>query len=312
MPHLRLRPARRALSTAGAALDRVLTKISVSGEALRNDASVSLRGRAINASDLRFVADELCQNGRLGELDMAANGFGEDGAEAVADVMRSCPALASLTLDNNNLRAGAAVICEALAENTGLRSLRIPANVVGPRASSAIADAIAANTTLEALDVGANAFGAVGGIGIARALANSAGSSRLRSLDLTACAVGVQSSTDLAQAFSGEDAHPLERLDMTTCFIGPEGLAEFAAMLRSNTTMRYLSLNDNNIGQLGDRTTGSCGTALAEALSVNTTLEVLDLSYNGLTHAAMGALLAANAARERPIELKLEGNGEER
>ena len=107
---------------------------------------------------------------------------------------------------------------------------------------------------------------------------------------------------------SGDEGHPLASLDLTTCFIGPEGLAEFAAMLHSNTTLEHLSLRDNNIGQLGDRSTGSCGTALAEALGSNSTLKVLDMSYNGLTDAAMAALTDANERRGVPLELRLEGN----
>ena len=290
------------------ALQRVLSKVGMTSEALRSETNINLRSNQMSADELTHIAGELIENRNLGELDLAANGFGERGAEAVADIMRRCAALSSLTLDNNNLRTGAMIISDALAENQGLLSLRMAANVVGPGASLKVADAIAVNTTLKALDLSSNAFGAVGGQALAKALARSAGTSNLRRLNLTACAVGVQSAVDLAASLSGTGGHGLAALDMTTCFIGPEGLAGFAAMLRDNTTLLELSLRDNNIGQLGDRESGTCGTALANALEANTTLRVLDLAYNGLSKPAMNALISANARRATPVDLILEGN----
>eukprot|EP00966_Prymnesium_polylepis_P140031 3234918-Prymnesium_polylepis.1 len=204
---------------------------------------------------------------------------------------------------------GAAVISEALAAHQGLRALYMPANVIGPSTAKRLAEAIATNISLEVLDLNSNAFGVIGGVALSKALAQSAGRSGLKRLSLTACGVGVDSAVQLAETLSGDSGHGLTALDMTTNFIGPEGVAAFAAMLHSNTTLAELSLSDNNIGQLGDRTTGTCGTALAAALEANTTLRVLDLTFNGLSDAAtqtlVGAKQRSDARRETPLELLL-------
>ena len=76
-------------------------------------------------------------------------------------------------------------------------------------------------------------------------------------------------------------------------------------MLRTNTTLEELSLSDNAIGELGNRDTGTCGSALAAALEVNSRLRVLDLTYNALSPAAMELLRAASERRATPLELRL-------
>ena len=92
------------------ALQRVLSKVGMTSEALRSETNINLRSNQMSADELTHIAGELIENRNLRELDLAANGFGERGAEAVADIMRRCAALSSLTLDNNNLRTGAMII----------------------------------------------------------------------------------------------------------------------------------------------------------------------------------------------------------
>lgn len=269
---------------------------------LRNSPRIDLRGKSLSASDVDAIADELAENSGLEQLDLSHNGFGGDGAGAVAKIVRACPGLTSLCVDSNNLRAAAAEVGEAVASHASLRALSISANVIGPTATKAFARAVASSPSLETLDFSANAFGPVGGRALAEALSSSAHSSKLRRLDLTACGVGPSGAVALAEALS---AHRLAHIEMTTNFIGPEGLAAFAAMLQDNTALEDLSLSDNAIGELGDRATGTCGSALATALEGNSTLRVLDLTYNALSPAAMELLRNATERRETPLELRL-------
>lgn len=271
---------------------------------LRGSTSVDLRGKGLSASDVDAIAGELAENGELDQLDLAHNGFGGDGAGAVAKVVRACPTLTSLCVDSNNLRAAAAEVGEAVASHSSMRTLRISANVIGPSATKAFAGAVATSPSLETLDFSANAFGPIGGRALAEALSSSAKTSKLRRLDLTACGVGPSGAVALAEALT-DDAHKLESIEMTTNFIGPEGLAAFAAMLRTNSTLEELSLSDNAIGELGNRDEGTCGSALAAALEVNSTLRVLDLTYNALSPAAIELLSAASERRATPLELRM-------
>lgn len=290
------------------AFARVAQKIGTAD--LRSQASIDfLKTKALTAEDMAIIAGELKANTHLVELDLAGNGFGAAGAETVADIMRSCTSLQSLVLDNNNLRNGVVPISEALSGHTGMRSLKLAANAIGPSASQSVADAVAANTHLESLDVSSNAFGPTGGEALGEALSRSAGSSKLLHLKLVACGVRVSGAVRLAAALSGDDGADLSALDMTTNFIGPEGVAAFAQMLHCNSTLEELSLCDNNIGQLGDRTEGTCGTALGEAIEANTTLRVLDMRLNGLSDAAVARLVTAkqrsDGRRSTPLELRL-------
>ena len=95
---------------------------------------------------------------------------------------------------------------------------------------------------------------------------------------------------------------------MTTNFVGPEGVVAIAEMLRCNTTLRELSLSDNNIGEQGDRG-ASAVRDLAAALEANTTLDLLDLTFNSLSTAAADTLKSAkhrsDLHRESPLELRL-------
>ena len=290
-------------------LARISNKIGLRPDELRSLTNVDLRAKALTADDLRIVAAELCKNGNLEHLDLAANGFGADGGVSCVDIIHANSAIASLVLDSNNLRAGASDISRALAGHTGLRHLRLAANTIGPMASVSVADAVAANTSLDSLDLGSNAFGYKGGLAIADALASSATSSQLRHLDLQACSVGPEAAVSLARAISSDHGHAIASLQMTTNFIGPEGVAAFAEALSDNTTLTSLSLSDNAIGQLGDRSSGTCGAALAAALEQNVTLRVLDLTFNGLSDAATETLTAAkqrsDGRRQTPLELRL-------
>jgi len=183
------------------AFERISSKVGMSAAELQAKACINLRGRALTAADLSIVAAFLSQNDQLEQLDLAANGFGVDGAEFVATVMSSCATLTSLHLDNNNLRGGSTIISEAVARHEGLRELHMPANVIGPAAAVSFAAAVTACKSLESLNLSSNAFGYKGGVAVAEALATSAASSKLQSLSLTACAVGMES--------AGERRRPL-------------------------------------------------------------------------------------------------------
>ena len=175
---LPLRPSlAKSVRWCATLLTRISSKISRPASDLRTAAHFELRGRAITAEDMRGIASLLIGNKQLESLDLAANGFGEDGANACADILSACPTLTTLILDNNNIRAGVAVLSEKVAVHTGVRNLSLAANVIGPRASIAVADALAANTSLEQCSLASNAFGYKGGVAVGEALMRSAGPS---------------------------------------------------------------------------------------------------------------------------------------
>jgi len=97
----------------------------------------------------------------------------------------------------------------------------------------------------------------------------------------------------------------LVSLELKTNFIGPEGAVALADMLCSNTTLMHLSLSDNNIGDQAV----AIERAIVKAVEANTTLQTLDLTYNGLSSAVTETLLSAkersDSRREVPLDLRL-------
>jgi Ran GTPase-activating protein (RanGAP) involved in mRNA processing and transport len=79
-------------------------------------------------------------------------------------------------------------------------------------------------------------------------------------------------------------------LDFSYCDLKCDGAHAIADVLSVNTTLTELDLSDNKLGEGG-------GCKIAESLYVNTTLTNLDLSYNGLGEGgahAIGKALRVN------------------
>jgi Ran GTPase-activating protein (RanGAP) involved in mRNA processing and transport len=98
----------------------------------------------------------------------------------------------------------------------------------------------------------------------------------------------------------------LERLDLTSTDIGPKGMASLASILRHNESIRELRLGHNNLG------TKSMKTLSTILCQQNTTLRVLDVSYNKLKY--RGACLLSHTLNPKLsnsilTRLDLSGNG---
>ena len=80
-----------------------------------------------------------------------------------------------------------------------------------------------------------------------------------------------------------------------------DGVIALAELLKSNTTITDLNLNENNLKDVGAK-------AIAEALKVNTTLKVLDLSLNYIGDEGAQALAEAIDANSTLEQLSISGN----
>ncbi|CAF1326433.1 unnamed protein product [Adineta ricciae] len=97
----------------------------------------------------------------LTTLDLSFNGIGAEGAEQIADALRTNTILTTLYLNYNRIRAeGAQHFGDALRTNTILTELYLGNNEIGAEGAQHIADALRTNTTLTTLDLGGNRIGA--------------------------------------------------------------------------------------------------------------------------------------------------------
>ncbi|CAF1108905.1 unnamed protein product [Adineta ricciae] len=96
----------------------------------------------------------------LTTLDLGDNRLDAEGAQHIADALRTNTTLTTLNLSWNGIGAeGAKHIADALGTNATLTTLKLCRNGIGAEGAQHIADALRANTTLTTLDIGYNEIG---------------------------------------------------------------------------------------------------------------------------------------------------------
>lgn len=205
-------------------------------------------------------------------LDFSRSHIGDDGAQAVGEMLGCIPWLKRLELvacsirvtgvtalaagirANNTLEGldisqngfdnqGAEVLGEMLASNTSLKDLGIAKCRVGLSGLTALIAGIRANTTLEALDLSHNCGGASKPGSCTDVLgAMLASNPPLKQLRLGHCQVDKFALTALIKGLRANTR--LEKLDLSCNVFGNDGASELAEMLASNTSLRGLDLRN--------------------------------------------------------------------
>ena len=173
----------------------------------------------LDISDVELIADLLASNRNVVQLDLSTNGFGPGGIPALIRIVQSCTTLSHLASGRNNLRLGVAELAEAIASNTTLRRLDLPANAVNAATVDRTAAALSCNTTLSSLNISWNPFGPDGGAAMATLLGAN---TELRSLDLAGCAIRRDGTCAVAAALEVSSSK-LQQLDLSENFVGREG-----------------------------------------------------------------------------------------
>ncbi|CAF1108924.1 unnamed protein product [Adineta ricciae] len=128
--------------------------ISLEGTLKRD---IPLQSIAIHSYILLFPHNQLTT---LTTLDLGDNRLDAEGAQHIADALRTNTTLTTLNLSWNGIGAeGAKHIADALGTNATLTTLKLCRNGIGAEGAQHIADALRANTTLTTLDIGYNEIG---------------------------------------------------------------------------------------------------------------------------------------------------------
>lgn len=242
------------------------------------DASWSLR---ISNDGARAVAEALAMGWDLRRLAMRKVNISDDGAVSLAEAIKKAgeegkSKLRWLDLGSNDVRERGAVAIGEAIECPGVRISRLTlrGNGILSEGMDRLGQGVAMSQTLRRIDLAHNGFGDRGAIAFADGLSRGT-ASQLRVLLLAFNSIGPDGTAALMRSLANTE---VEHLDLGCNVVGPDGTKAIAETINS-TRLKSLNLACNNIGIRGDR---SGMTALAKALEVNETLEILNLRGNAL------------------------------
>ena len=188
---------------------------------------------------------------------------------------------------------GAQHLAQALCVNTSVKILKLSDNPLGDKGAKALAEMLGGNgaessgtvnTTLEHVDLSDCSIGPVGAQHLAQALCVN---TSVKTLQLSDNPLDDEGAKALAEMLGGNGAESsgtvnttLEHVDLSNCSIGPVGAQHLAQALCVNTSVKILQLSDNPLDDEGAKALAEMlgGNGAESSGTVNTTLEHVDLS----------------------------------
>jgi Ran GTPase-activating protein (RanGAP) involved in mRNA processing and transport len=212
---------------------------------------------------------------RLHTLYLAGNLIGEDGAMAIADLVRRGSSLRKIYLTGNLLGPdGVKAITEAILEVEQRQIGGEPPNGDYPSEGKEMAygDGPRQGGSMEALYLGGAGMGPSGCQSVARLLKNT---HRIRVLSLPNCEINDESVALLAASIkANRDRLPLQSLQLSFNRITCKGIESLANAFGGSRTLMELLLDNNEIADRGAQHIA------AVLLPQVTTLETLNLGFN--------------------------------
>ncbi|KAF9569199.1 hypothetical protein EC968_002670 [Mortierella alpina] len=152
---------------------------------------------AVGGSDLRMYT-EAFKTGSNAITLYWGNSTRVDGAQALAEALKTNSALTSLNLYNSWIGSdGATALAEVLKTNSALTSLNLYSNAIGDDGAKALAEALTTNSALTYLNLRQNSIGSEGAKALAKALKTN---SALTTLKLEGNSIGDDGAKALAEA----------------------------------------------------------------------------------------------------------------
>ncbi|KAF9390109.1 hypothetical protein CPB97_009911 [Podila verticillata] len=252
------------------------------------DSDIDVSGSDVSDSD---VSDS-------GESeDSDADVSGDNGAQALAEALKTNSTLTTLDLQINKIGdKGAQELAETLKINSTLTTLDLQGNSIGGHGAQALSEALKINSTLTTLEFQDNKIGDNGAQELAETLKIN---STLTTLDLQGNSIGDNGAQDLAEALKINST--VTTLDLQINKIGDKGAQALAEALKTNLILTTLLLQRNSIGDNGAQ-------ALSEALKINWSLTTLDLRSNKIGFEGALVLILARKINVTLINLDLRSN----
>lgn len=263
--------------------------------ALKDVCIVHLERSGVTDEKAKFLGEELAfiDPGRPVHVLLSENWIGKAGSAAIAEGLAASNCTTRVNLSQNRIGgAGAGHFSKLITPASELRSLDLSDNPLGLASFLALSDALAKPAKLRVLRLDRTGAG-VGGALEALAAALTSSDCTLRGLSLRRNAIRGLGACVLAEALSENNC--LHSLELGNNSISEAPLADgsagaatrFGVALQENTTLRWLDLTHNNIGDEGAQ-------ELASALEHNKTLQKLVLSENlNITSAGCASFIKA-------------------
>ena len=232
-----------------------------------------------------------CRN--LQKLDISDNEISY-GAAALPVGLKHCKKLTELDISNNNIKSAAVDLAGGLGYCTNLLKLYVSDNNIGPKGGAAIAAALTHCSDLQILDFSNNCIGSEGAVALADMLQSCR---HMPSLNLTDNGIGDVGSKALSANL--KYCSHIEELILSSNAIHLDGAAALADGLQYCNCLKILDLEDNCIGDDG-------AAALASGLNACLSLTQLDLGNNSISTA--GAIALADRLPSMTCGLHLMGN----
>ena len=243
-----------------------------------------------------LIASLKCNN--LHTLQLSGNNICDDGAKALAQILRHCKSLHTLQLEHNyisgdgakaladnlkhcntsNIRLdgsnvggdGATAIAKMRKRCSNLRILQLGGNQFGDFGAKALAEGLKHCSNLHTLQLGCNHIGADGVKALAKSL-KYCGNLHTLELDCN----GIADSSVIPLAENLKHCRNLHILNLMNNYISDNGAKALAKSLKYCSNLHTLNLMNNYISDNGAK-------ALAKSLEHCGNLHTLDLSHNKL------------------------------
>lgn len=162
---------------------------------------------------------------------------------------------------------GAIAIAEMLKENTTVTDLDLSNNEIGDNGAIAIAEMLKDNITITDVNFSSNPIERLGGLAIADMIKISTSITHINFEDTAIYLAG----KEVIKAFEENDTITHANFEDTE--LNHDHAIAIADMIKKNSTIRHLNISDNSIDNEGFL-------EISKALEVNTTIESIKTDYN--------------------------------
>ena len=230
--------------------------------------TIFLSQKHMKDSDARIVANILCSNKTVTQLDLSENKISDSSAEGLSNCIENNKSLIEIKISGNRISCfGLRKMANALQHNQILQKFDISHNNVSDDGATAISECLKVNNTLQELNMSYNKISNFGTNCIGTALQKNV---KLQILDLSHNNI---SGDGKIISDSLKKNNSLQKLNLSYNIISSNGAISICKALQVNTALQTLDISHNKITD-----DGAC--AFADNLRKKRNLKVLRISCN--------------------------------
>ena len=233
--------------------------------------TITLSQKHMKDSDARIVANILCSNKTVIQLDLSENKISDSSAERLSNCIENNKSLIIINISGNRVSCfGLRKMANALQHNKILQKFDISHNNVSDDGAIAISECLKVNNTLQELNMSYNQISNFGidSIGIALQI-----NTKLLLLDLSHNNISGDGTTIRDSLIENNS---LQELNLSYNIMSNDGAVNIGKALQVNTTLQVLDISYNKITD-----DGAC--AFADYLKNNYALQDLNMAANEIT-----------------------------